>query len=194
MTALDEPAEVGGGQRLNPREIVGHLLIVWPIEYVEHSPTQFSRPDRPSDVIVVDVVDLNDGVLARRAWWRQAQLIVALKAKIGKKLLVRMERGMATMGRNAPFQLVSMSRDPQCLSLMSAWEAAHPDFAPSVPLPAPPRPGAPDQVHAQAQVQGHGPALTPAPVPQETILERMARQASEGAARFASQQPDKPPY
>ncbi len=83
-----EPEETGG-LRLNPKDIINHLLMVWACDYIPHSPTQFTQPGKPSDVIVVDVVDLDQmgedgrpGLLARKCWWRQAQLIQSLKGRI----------------------------------------------------------------------------------------------------------------
>ena len=205
--AFDEPEQTGG-VRLNPRDIVGHLLLVWTIEYIAHSPTQFSRPDKPSDVIVVDAVDLDQvtedglpGLCARRAWWRQAQLIQALRGKIGGKdpLLVRMSKGGATMGRNAPYVLTSMTTDPGCVQRANNWMLANRDFVPSTPLGA----SGPTAGPSEGEVYGGGPIrsdqppaghwaaqnpnlppprpVTPAPRPvtpqEETMLERMARQS-----------------
>jgi hypothetical protein len=192
--AFAEPEETGG-IRLNPKDIVNHLLLVWVIDYVAHSPTQFSRPDKPSDVIIVDAVDLDQvdeegrpGLLARKCWWRQAQLIQSLKPKIGGKdpMLVRMGRGGATMGRNAPFVLNSMTADPQCVARATTWINTNPGFTPSspgVPAPAPPpeltdpwanNNPADEQAFGQSGRSGLPPArpLTPQ---EETVLERMAR-------------------
>lgn len=186
---FEEPEQTGG-IRLNPKDIINHLLLVWVIDYVAHSPTQYSRPDKPSDVIIVDAVDLdqvdadgNVGLVARKCWWRQAQLIQSLKPKIGGKdpLLVRMGKGGATMGRNAPYVLFSMTADPQCVGRAQQWLNTNPGFVPSLP-------GAPPQAVTDDTVWGKGPEqpdwpqkqtnLPPArPVtPQEeSILERMAR-------------------
>ena len=73
---FSEPGEEFTGVRINPRDCLDHLLLIWVIEYLPHKPTQFSRPDKPSDVIVVDVVDLDEkdpetdevGLMARQGW------------------------------------------------------------------------------------------------------------------------------
>jgi len=193
--AFEEPEETGG-IRLNPRDIVNHLLLVWVIDYIAHSPTQFSRPDKPSDVIVVDAVDLDQvdengsvGLVARKCWWRQAQLIQALRGKIGgaDPLLVRMGKGGATMGRNAPFVLVSMTADPQCVGRAGQWMKMNPDFVPSTPGVAPPVPSA--DWGQQAPPQGSAwdqperpdlPPPRPITPAEETVLERMARSSVPG--------------
>jgi hypothetical protein len=191
--AFSEPEETGG-IRLNPRDIVNHLLLIWAIDYVAHSPTQFSRPDKPSDVIIVDAVDLDQvdengqaGLVARKCWWRQAQLIQSLKPKVGGKdpMLVRMGRGGATMGRNAPYQLVSMTADAQCVSRATSWLMLNPGFTPSKPgvqLAVPQDltdPWRNDDPADQPDWSTPEPTNLPPPRPvtpaEETVLERMAR-------------------
>ena len=188
-----EPEETGG-IRLNPRDIVNHLLLVWVIDYIAHSPTQFSRPDKPSDVIIVDAVDLDQvdengavGLVARKCWWRQAQLIQALRGKIGGKdpLLVRMAKGGATMGRNAPFVLASMTADPQCVGRAGQWMKLNPGFTPSSPGVQPPVPqeladpwassNPADQSAWPQQDRSNLPPPRPVTPAEETVLERMAR-------------------
>lgn len=210
---FDDPDETGsGGTRLNPRDIVNHLLLVWAVDYIPHSPTQFSRPDKPSDVIVVDVVDLDQvdengvpGLCARKTWWRQAQLIQALKNKIGnprdKAILARMMRGGATMGRNAPYQLTSMTADPMCVNRANQWLQINPDFQPSQPGAHPPAPMSPPMAPYPVdpgQYDHYPPQHTlPPPTPQgrpvtpaeQTILERLARQSVDPTRGFQGEPP-----
>lgn len=139
---FDEPDEVGGGggPRLYPKEILNHLLVVYSIDYIEHSPTRFTKPGDRADVTVVDVIDLDlvdpetgqPGLLARKVWWRGARLNGALKGKVGSgtPLLARMAHGPATQGM-PPYVLDSMTQDPQAVARANAWFAAHPDFKPS---------------------------------------------------------------
>jgi hypothetical protein len=143
--SLDEPDETGGA-RLYPKEIVNHLLLVWAIEYIEYSPTKFTKYDdegkatTPCDAVIVDVVDLDQydengeaGLLARKTWWRQGRLIGMLKPRVGKPnpILVRMQRGGAAQGQSAPFEIVSMSADPASVARANKWYAANPTFTPS---------------------------------------------------------------
>ena len=193
---FDEPDDTGNGVRLYPKDILGHLLLVWAIEYIPYSPSQFTQPGKPSDVVTVDVVDLDQrdpetnevGLLGRRTWWRQAQLIKALKPKVGgmSPLLVRMGKGVAGMGRTAPFVLQSMTQDPNAVRLANAWLQANANFVPSLPLP--PIPVAPDEgpdpwagqpaaeLPPARPPQGSAQAV-PSEIParEETRLERMAR-------------------
>jgi len=192
---FDEPEEAGGN-RCYPKNVVNHLLLVWAVDYVADSPTKFSRPDKPSDVIIVDVVDLDQvdeetgqpGLVARQAWWRQARLIQSLRPKLGSAdpMLVRMVKGVSSMGMNAPFELVSQTGDPQCVSRAQSWFGANPGFKPSVA-------GAAD-VPQQPQPASHWdtPEHEYAPAQEETLLERMARQSTQQSPSLPPRQPARP--
>jgi len=192
--SLDEPDETGGA-RLYPKEIVNHLLLVWAIEYIEHSPTKFTKYDdegkatTPCDAVIVDVVDLDQydengeaGLLARKTWWRQGRLIGVLKPRVGKPnpILVRMQRGGAAQGQSAPFEIVSMSADPASVARANKWYAANPSFTPSA-------------VYVDDRVKQEEPAVQqPLPMermiplpperPTETPLEAVARSSLAGAS------------
>lgn len=145
------------GGSLYPKQLVGHLLLVWAIDYIPHSPTQYSRPDRPSDVIVVDVVDLDTGEIGVQSWWRPSRLIRDLKSKLGKKnpILVAMGMGIGTQGGKDPYEMTPMEANPQAVARANAWFQANPNFSPSSPMPqAPPQP---------AQDRGTGPQPTNPP-------------------------------
>lgn len=193
--ADDEWGELGvSGDRVNPRDILNHLLIVWVVEYVAHSPTKFTRPDKPSDVIVVDVCDLDlpdvdgyQGLLSRRVWWRQARLIGLLREKIGQRMLCKMTQGVASAGFNAPFQLVNMKADPEARARGEAWLNSHTNFVPSDPLKGPVPAGS-----AGTSTSGATVTLDPVVDPQKTMLERMAEQAERGAARLPPPPPPPP--
>jgi hypothetical protein len=195
---FDEPDQVGG-TRLNPQDIIDHLLLVWAVDYIEHSPTKFSKPDKPSDVIVVDVVDLDlpdeqgyAGFLCRASWWRQARLIGALRGRLSnpRPVLVHMTLGQATVGY-PPYELRPANNDPECVARAQAWMAANPDFCKSPPRGR----GEPTPVTQPA---------TPAPVvaaaPREpSLLERLATQATTGATRLPPPPPppratEQPPF
>lgn len=206
-----EPDEVGG-VRLNPRDIINHLVMVWATDYVAHSPTRHTKAGKPSDVIVVDVVDLDQmgedgqqGLLARKVWWRQTKLIMSLKGRIGyaDPVLARMGLGVPTQGL-PPFELFSMTQDPECVQRANVWLTGHPNFTPSSPGPA--AEPVKDDSHwgnsndqpdwSKAPVSGGAPAQPAEVQRQETLLERMARQSQEGVSRLPAppRQGDQPPY
>lgn len=182
---LEEPESAG---RLNPRDAVGHLLLVWATEYVPHSPTKYTRPDKPSDVVVVDVVDLDlddpitglPGLVTRGAWWRQSKLIQALKGKVGglDPTFAWMSQGTASQGNNAPYVLVAATTDEKAVARAREWESRNPDFKPTTDQPLPPS----AQV-SQPAVQAREPETD-----RRSYLERMARSSREGADRL----PDPP--
>jgi len=195
--SADEWGELNAtGDRVNPRDIINHLLIVWVVEYVPHSPTKFTRPDKPSDVIVVDVCDLDtpdadgyQGLLSRRVWWRQARIISMLRDKLGQRMLCRMTQGTASTGFNAPFQLINMKSDPEARQRGEQWLAAHPDFVMSAPSgKSGPLPG------SIGDIASNTVTLNPTPVAsdQKTMLERMAEQAQRGADRLPPPPPPPP--
>lgn len=194
---FDEPDPVGG-DRLNPKDCVGHLLMVWAVDYIPDSPTKYSRPDRPSDVVVVDVVNLDQadengfqGALYRRCWWRQARLIAALKGRVGKLnyLLARMTEGVATMGK-PPFELYSCTNDPGAVGRASMWLEAHRDFRPSGQELL-------RQEWQQQSIKDPSPleqaaekSLTPG---QTDYLSRLAQAGQQGVARLTPPPPPPPP-
>jgi hypothetical protein len=123
----------------NPKDVVGYLLIVWAVDYIEHSPTRFTQADQKADVILVDAVDLDQedtdgtpGLITRKNWWRQARLIMALKEKIGRPnpTLCRVSKGVPTRGM-PPYVLEDMSGSPADVQRASVWMQAHPNFKPS---------------------------------------------------------------
>jgi hypothetical protein len=115
-------------------------LVIYAIDYIENSPTRFTKPGDRADVTVVDVIDLDQvdpdtnlpGLLARKVWWRGARLNGSLKGKVGSgtPLLARMTHGPATQGM-PPYVLASMTSDPQAVTRANAWFQANPDFKPS---------------------------------------------------------------
>lgn len=142
MSAFDdEPTPgVGAGDTLYPASCLNHLLLVWFINYIEHSPTVYSTPGKNSDVIVVDVVDLDlpdddgyQGKVFRGSWWRNGRLIGFGKPRLGrpKPVIATMAFGGVTMG-NKPYELHTQDHDPGMVARGSAWLQAHTDFRPTI--------------------------------------------------------------
>lgn len=204
-----EPETAGGPY---PRDLVGHLLMVWPVDYITDAPSKFSRPGGPpSDVIVVDFVDLDEvdpwtnepGAVHRNAWWRPGRLIGSLKRRLGSldPVLAWMSQGVASQGFNAPFELISATSDPAAVARAKAWLDANPDFQPTGYAPKP------DEVQEELARQAQ--PANPNPQPEvetsqsriRSDLERMAAQAQRGADRLPDEptrhggdQPTKFPY
>src|SRR4029434_2329202 len=148
MTIDDEyghPVETGG-EFARPEKLSGHLLIIYPIGYVQHIQTRFSQPGKRSDAICCDIVDLDEndeftnrpGKIYRSSNLMQSQLIVGLRPFIGKKVLGLITRGVARNGMNPPWIVTDMSSDPKCVEIARSWAAGNPDFYPSTFSPTPP--------------------------------------------------------
>lgn len=159
-----------GGTSLYPDKLLGHLLLVWAIDYIPHSPTQYSRPDKPSDVIVVDVVDLDTGDIGVQSWWRQSRLIRDLKVKVGKPnpILVVIGKGIGTQGGQAPYEMTPMTDNAAAVKKANAWFQNNPGFAPSKPQPQ--HIPVPEPTNATPEPRDTQPANPPAwatPLPSE---------------------------
>ena len=195
-----EPETAGGPY---PKDLVGHLLMVWPVDYIDDAPSKFSRPGAQSDVIVVDLVDLDTvdeytkelGQLSRQAWWRPGRLIGSLKRRLGSKdpVLAWMQMGTASKGMNAPYELVSATSDPMSVDRAKLWLEKNPDFEPTNYV----------ETHEQVQArvdrrreQESNPQPEVETSEQSRVrsqLEQMARQAQAGADRLPDP-PQKFPY
>ena len=213
MPLFDDPEETTG-LRINPADVMEHLLLVWSIEYIAHSPTRFTTPEKKSDVIVVDLVDLDlfdpetneAGFLARRQWWRQGKLIQALRDRVGRErpMLANMTKGVGTQGFAAPYVLAVASGDPAAVERANQWMKAHPDFTPSLPRdqwiqqqpqnqgPQPewsvPQPQQPQQQQARP--------LAATQAKQSALMDQLKAMAEQNRARNLPQPPqsDQPGY
>lgn len=170
MSVDDEwgrPAEVAG-EYARPGDLKGHLLIVYPLGYVQEIVTRFGV----SDGIAVDVIDLDDkdeygspGKIYRASNFMQAQLIASLKSQVGSKVLGIMSQGVSKNGMNPPWVIVDQSGDPRARERAAAWKQAHPNFRPSPFAPRDPAPAQAQQQQFQQQPQQPRPQPQPAPSP-----------------------------
>ena len=155
-----------------PEKLEGHLIIVFPLGYIEHMQTKFTVPGKKSDAICCDIIDLDDvdesgqpGKVYRTSNLMQAQLIVGLRPFIGRKTIVRIGKGAAKNGMNPPWTAVDAVPEPGAVERADAWMAAHPSFNKSpftprteVAPPVQPVWNQPAQQGFQAQPQQYQPA------------------------------------
>lgn len=123
--------------QLLPKNVVGHLLLIWSVEYIQNSPTKYAAPGKEEPVVVVDVVDLcHSPEVWRKQWWRPLYLVGALKENAGKPgpVIAVMKLGQATKG-NPPFELESMSQNPRAVEMAQRWYTMNLGFQPSRPEP-----------------------------------------------------------
>lgn len=175
-------SDPASGDRLNPRDILGQLMIILPTEYVEGIATQYKNPRRAdglSDAIKVDVVTLDlinpetNTNIWRGALWFQNQLIVSLKPKIGALVLGRMGQGAAKPGQNPAFVINPASQDTTAVARAQAWLAQHPEFMNPNAQPQQP----PQTQHQQFYGNGAPPPVSPQQ--QQTALDQLRRQAQQ---------------
>lgn len=189
---------------LNPSDMVGHLLLVWPVRYEADTVTKYPRQDgRPSDAVYADIVDLNlpddqnqPGKVMRAAKWTQGRLIRDTKHAIGAP---RDDAMLVQMAKDGDaYQIIDMTTNPGAVQYAQNWLAAHPNFHPGQ-----------DQPQQQGPIRSTPPYPQTYPVPQnvpasvwppvsgppesESAMERLRRQASAGNPYVPSSQPNLPP-
>ena len=218
-----EPEPIGSGEDreyLNPRDVIGHLMMIYVVQYVPDAPTK-KNPN--GDAVIVDVVDLypGQGRLYRLEWWRPGYLVGALKKKVGNVQPIMGVMREKEVSRGTTFEIESMTQNPKCVQMAQQWYTQNPGFAPSPPqvlekaaperkdVPAPPTfdPWAGMQQVAPPDPFGHVIPMQQAPVQQAPvqqappppdpavqagILERL-RQQQQHPQGFGGQLPPAPP-
>lgn len=118
-------ADPSQGDQCKPAEVLGHVLIIKPVQLRDGVPTANYGP---KDAIEVDVVDLDqDGRVFRNCLWFNGVLIGSLRSHVGELVLGRMAQGQAKPGQSAPFVLetVPEGEDKQ---RAQQWVNANPGF------------------------------------------------------------------
>jgi hypothetical protein len=116
---------------IGPKELLGHLLIVRPIEHVEGVKTQYGLKDGIRVDIAVLTARDNTGqpLVYEGVTWLSSKLIASLKKTLGQLVLGRMSQGAAKPGQEPAWELVDAMTDPQAVAAATAFIAAHPEFA-----------------------------------------------------------------
>lgn len=154
MSELSSPR---AGDIIKPSDVVGHLLIVRPIEFLPDFPT--SNGNR--DAVRVDVADLNAntdsgdwGITYRDALWFGRVLVSGLRRQMGEMVLGWMAQGIGKPGQNPPFQLTDAMGNTEAVRAAQQWLNAHPEFENTAQTVAPQSgPPAPLPLPGQAQAQ-----------------------------------------
>ncbi|WP_018348204.1 hypothetical protein [Longispora albida] len=142
-----------GGDKLAERDVLGHLLIVRPSEYVEQITTAFGDKDAVRvSVVDLDAADPNTGQPGSQyddVLWFGGRLVGSLKRQVGETILARMAQGSLKPGATGkpPYELHDATSDPAAVARAEAWIAAHPRFT------------------APAASASPAPVATPAPAP-----------------------------
>ena len=90
-----------GSDSVKPADLLGHLLLVTPLEFKESITTAFGE----SSAIAVDLVDLDTNETYHDVLFFGRGLIANLKSNIGAQVLGRMAQGLAKPGQSAPWVL-----------------------------------------------------------------------------------------
>lgn len=191
---------------VNPEQMIGHLLLIWPTEYEADSYTIHPRQDgKPSDAVYADVVDLNlpddygqPGKVMRRVKWMQWRLIRDTKHAVGA---TREDAMLAVMSKDGrAYELADMTHNQQALQVANRWLGEHPQFNPGQDQPVP-------RVQAQQPQQNNGgwnqnqnqwtPNQQVSSPPQrrnaeESAMDRLRRQSANNPYVTGQQLP--PPY
>jgi hypothetical protein len=149
-----------------PANLANHDLIVWVVEHLKDAPGGIPRDDgKPTDAIVVDVVDLSRpdptnrywGAMAQGMWWRAGTVIGKLRPFVGgEPILVRLTSSLIPGSKYKTFNFVDMSADANVTAKAQSWLQWNPGYQPTRPgpqqptaaAPGPASPGAPGTSHA----------------------------------------------
>lgn len=172
----DEVVETTG-EFVRVSDLAGHLVIMFPIGYIPHIQTMNTRPDKPSDAICCDVIDLDvvgddgqPGKLFRSNNFMQTKLILGLRPKIGGRVLGRVGQQPSTKpGRNPAWILASATQDPEAVARANAWLTAHPNYVPTEFVAPQQRQSQPPQSQPQS-AQGYQAPATTYPGPQQPVM------------------------
>jgi hypothetical protein len=131
--------EPGSGEYVKPEQLQNHLVIMWVVGYRPHVQTKFTRPDKLSDGIVVDIVDLDQtdadgkpGKVYRAQTFLQSRLIQTLRPALGEDpLLGTIAKGTASPGMNAPWVFLSLTNNPEAVAKAQEWAERNTSFAPT---------------------------------------------------------------
>lgn len=112
------------GDMLSQADVLNHVFIVVPTEFIEHIPTKNTKPGEKSPAIRFHLADFSDDphnpVIYRDALWFGV-ITNSLRRQIGKYLASMMTQGVATNGNNPPWQLKSMLDNADWAGFMSNW-------------------------------------------------------------------------
>ena len=122
--------EVGGGS-LKPADIVGHLLVIEPQEFIEKMMTANGE----SDAVRVTVHDITDGETTEDVLWFSKVLVSSLKSRIGQKVLGVLAKGKETPGKSAPWVITDASAEPKAVEAATAYLTGQ--VAAEIAAPAP---------------------------------------------------------
>ena len=118
MTAFAAPAS-NDGANVKPADLLGHLLIISPVEYKTGIQTSLGE----TDAIEVNIVDLDTSEEHNSVLFFNVALKSALKPNIGKQVLAKIGQGVAKPGTSATWILVNATDDPVAVAKATSFIA-----------------------------------------------------------------------
>lgn len=122
-----------GSDIVKPADLLGHLLLVTPLEFKESITTAFGE----SSAIAVDLVDLDTTEEFHDVLFFGRGLIANLKSNIGAQVLGRMAQGIARTGQSAPWVLEAATDADTQKAIAYVQAKATGNIATPAPTPAP---------------------------------------------------------
>lgn len=110
-------------------DLVGHLLIIEPVEYKSAIPTSFGE----AEAIEVNLVDLDANTEHQSVLFFNVALRNGLRNHIGSKVLARIGLGTAKPGRSAPFILISATDNAEDVKKATTYLAGQAKATPAKP-------------------------------------------------------------
>lgn len=118
---LEAPQQ--NGDMLSQADVLNHVMVVAPTEYIPHIQTVNTKPGEQSPAIRVNVADFadpNNPVIYRGVLWFGV-ISNNLRRQIGSFIGCKMGQGQASPGRKAPWQLESVMEDQGWSDFLNNW-------------------------------------------------------------------------
>jgi hypothetical protein len=122
-----------GSDSVKPADLLGHLLLITPLEFKESITTAFGE----SSAIAVDLVDLDTTEVYNDVLFFGRGLIANLKSNIGAQVLGRMAQGIARPGQSAPWILEAATDADTAKAVAHVTAQATGNITTPAPTPAP---------------------------------------------------------
>lgn len=129
----------GGGDGIKASDVLNHVLVVEPLEYVPEVKTVHGL----KDAVRCRVHDISTKTTHEDALWFGGFLVGALKGRIGQRVLGQMTLGTDTSKGNAPYIIADLSTNEQAVAAATAYLTGQ--VAASITAPAPAAPAATSQ-------------------------------------------------
>jgi hypothetical protein len=204
---LSAPKQMEQGDQLKPKDIVGHTLILGPIEYIPSIKTEYDKGDDTSQAIKCNVADFAEDpqnpTIYRGVLFFNVSLYNNLRKQIGEFIAGRIYQGQAKPGQSAPWLLQDVTLEPEWMAFLGSWldhtpegqgfqaetvEAIRDASNLSAPATTPPaaNPTAPPAPPAPAPVAARPPAVAAPPAPTPVAVPAPAAQFAQAAVAPAT--------